>query len=58
LSGLASKERTESRWLPWHYRSDFPETDDVNWKKHIVLTKGEQPGEVNITHKEIIRMSR
>ncbi len=58
LSGIASKERTESRWLPWHYRSDFPKTDDENWKKHIVLTKGEAPGEVNISHKEIIKMAK
>ena len=56
LSAVASLERTESRWLPWHFRSDFPDRDDDNWKKHIVLTKGEGPGEVNVTHKEIIRM--
>jgi L-aspartate oxidase len=27
-------ERTESRGA--HYRSDFPEADDQNWKKHLV----------------------
>jgi succinate dehydrogenase/fumarate reductase flavoprotein subunit len=58
LAGIASKERKESRWLPWHYRSDFPETDDENWKKHIVLSKGADPGEVKITHKEIIKMAK
>jgi succinate dehydrogenase/fumarate reductase flavoprotein subunit len=56
LSATASLERTESRWLPWHFRSDFPNRDDVNWKKHIVLTRGESPGEVDVTHKEIIKM--
>ncbi len=56
LSATASLERTESRWTPWHYRSDFPEKDDANWLKHIVLTKGEEPGEVNIAHKDIIKM--
>jgi len=56
LSATASLERTESRWLPWHFRSDFPNRDDVNWKKHIVLTRGESPGEVHVTHKDIIKM--
>jgi succinate dehydrogenase/fumarate reductase flavoprotein subunit len=56
LSGVASMERTESRWLPWHYRSDFPEKDDANWLRHIVLSQGEDPGEVKITHKDIIKM--
>ncbi len=31
--------RTESRGT--HYREDFPERDDVKWKKHIVLRRGE-----------------
>jgi len=56
LSATASLERTESRWLPWHYRSDFPDKDDANWKKHIVLIKGDSPGEVKIEHKQIIKM--
>jgi succinate dehydrogenase/fumarate reductase flavoprotein subunit len=56
LSATASLERTESRWLPWHYRVDFPEKDDANWLKHIVLSRGEGPGEVKITHKDIIKM--
>ena len=30
--------RTESRGT--HYREDFVEQDDVNWKKHIVLQRG------------------
>jgi succinate dehydrogenase/fumarate reductase flavoprotein subunit len=56
LSAAASLERKESRWLPWHFRSDFPEKDDANWKKHIVLTKGEHSGEVNIPHQDIVKM--
>ena len=31
--------RTESRGT--HYREDFPEQDDVKWKKHIVLQRGQ-----------------
>ena len=30
--------RTESRGA--HYRADFPEQDDVKWRKHIVLQRG------------------
>ena len=30
--------RTESRGA--HYREDFPEQDDLKWKKHIVLQQG------------------
>jgi succinate dehydrogenase/fumarate reductase flavoprotein subunit len=58
LAALASKERTESRWTPWHYRSDFPRKDDENWLKHIVLTKGEGPLGVRLEHKDIIKMDR
>ncbi|MBU1275502.1 MAG: FAD-binding protein [Proteobacteria bacterium] len=56
LSAAASLERTESRWLPWHYRADFPEKNDADWLKHIVLSQGEGPGEVKIQHKDIIKM--
>lgn len=56
LSATASLERSESRWLPWHYRSDYPEKDDKNWLKHIVLTQDEKSGGVIIEHKEIIKM--
>ena len=58
LSAVASKERKESRWLPWHYRSDFPKKDDANWLKHIVLTRGQEPGDVRVTYSDIIRMQR
>ncbi len=30
--------RTESRGT--HYREDFPEQDDVRWRKHVVLQRG------------------
>ncbi|MCL2123856.1 MAG: FAD-binding protein [Desulfovibrionaceae bacterium] len=56
LSAVASKERTESRWFPWHYRTDFPEKNDAAWLKHIVLTKGVNPADVKVSHKEIITM--
>ncbi len=56
LSATASLERRESRWHPWHYRSDFPERNDAEWTKHIVLTMGENPADVKVTYKDIIRM--
>lgn len=56
MSAVASKARRESRWLPWHYRSDFPETDDGKWLKHIVLTQGSAPEDVQVSEAPIIRM--
>lgn len=29
--------RTETRMPPYHYRVDYPEQDDVHWKKNIVI---------------------
>ena len=56
MSALASKERTESRWGPWHFRTDYPEKNDTQWLKHIVLSMGEVPEDVKLSHKEIIKM--
>lgn len=58
MSALASKERKESRWTPWHYRTDFPDTNDQEWKKHIVLTQGECLEDVKISYAPIIRMDK
>jgi succinate dehydrogenase/fumarate reductase flavoprotein subunit len=58
LSALASKERKESRWTPWHYRSDYPETNEQEWKKHIVLRQGERLEDVKISYAPIIRMDK
>ncbi len=35
----AALERKESRAVPCHYRADFPERDDENWKKFLVIKK-------------------
>jgi succinate dehydrogenase/fumarate reductase flavoprotein subunit len=58
LSALASKERKESRWGLWHHRSDFPDKDDKNWLKHIVLTAGDRPENVEIAHKKIVKLEK
>jgi succinate dehydrogenase/fumarate reductase flavoprotein subunit len=58
LSAIASRERKESRWLPWHYRSDYPKPGGGQWLKHIVLTKGRENGDVTVAFKDIIRMQK
>jgi succinate dehydrogenase/fumarate reductase flavoprotein subunit len=55
MSALASKARKESRWGPWHYRSDYPEPDDANWIKHVVLTQGTEPADIQVGFKDIIK---
>jgi len=56
MSAMASKERTESRWGMWHFREDYRERNDKDWMKHIVLTQGEVPEDVRISHREIIKL--
>ncbi len=41
LSATASIARKESRWGEWHKRSDYPEKDDENFLKLIIVKKGE-----------------
>ncbi|WP_295640161.1 FAD-binding protein [uncultured Mailhella sp.] len=36
-SALAGDFRKESRWGESHFRSDYPERDDANWKCHVVI---------------------
>jgi succinate dehydrogenase/fumarate reductase flavoprotein subunit len=56
LSATASLERTESRWGIWHFRSDFPERDDANWRKHIILKRGQDPWEPQVSRRAIAKM--
>lgn len=56
LSARASIERKESRWGEGHYRTDYPQKDDKNWLCHIVLQKGENPGEIRVKTKPVIGM--
>ena len=39
MSARASLKREESRWGIAHYRLDFPERDDENWMKHLLIKR-------------------
>jgi len=56
LAATASNVRKESRWIPWHYRTDYPNTDDANWQKHILLTMGKSPLDIQVSFKDPIRL--
>jgi succinate dehydrogenase/fumarate reductase flavoprotein subunit len=56
LSATASRERKESRWGFWHYRSDYPQKDDSRWLKHIMLKAGSEPGEILVSHRPVAKM--
>nr|NIM07087.1 fumarate reductase/succinate dehydrogenase flavoprotein subunit [Armatimonadota bacterium]NIM24749.1 fumarate reductase/succinate dehydrogenase flavoprotein subunit [Armatimonadota bacterium]NIM68629.1 fumarate reductase/succinate dehydrogenase flavoprotein subunit [Armatimonadota bacterium]NIN06822.1 fumarate reductase/succinate dehydrogenase flavoprotein subunit [Armatimonadota bacterium]NIO98568.1 fumarate reductase/succinate dehydrogenase flavoprotein subunit [Armatimonadota bacterium] len=46
MLATAALERRESRGGYSHYRADYPERDDANWRKMIVLKKGEAGYEI------------
>jgi len=56
LSATASLERQESRWGFWHYRSDYPQKDDSQWLRHIMLKRGSDPEEIQVFHRPLTRM--
>lgn len=41
MMARASLFRTESRWGFYHYRVDYPELDNKNWFKRVIVKKGE-----------------
>jgi succinate dehydrogenase/fumarate reductase flavoprotein subunit len=55
LSATASEARKESRWGFFHYRSDYPERDDRQWLKHVVLQKGERDEDIRVTYQPVER---
>ncbi|MCF8070534.1 MAG: FAD-binding protein [Desulfobacterales bacterium] len=41
-SAVAAITRKESRWGDAHFRSDYPETDNQNWQKHVLVLQGDK----------------
>ncbi len=33
--------REETRWIPAHWRMDFPQQDDANWSKAVIIQKSD-----------------
>ncbi len=44
----ASLERKESRWGVYHRRVDFPDRNDGEWKKYVVVQKNEE-GRISVS---------
>jgi succinate dehydrogenase/fumarate reductase flavoprotein subunit len=49
----ASLERKESRWGLGHYRVDYPNRDDKNWLKYIIIKRDRRTGEMTLTPRPI-----
>jgi succinate dehydrogenase/fumarate reductase flavoprotein subunit len=43
----AAMARTESRTGSSHFRSDFPETNETDWKKFVLVSKNEDQMNIN-----------
>ena len=56
-SALAALERKESRWGDAHQRTDFPKTDDINWKKHVVIQLDENDNCLKVTTAPVLGLS-
>jgi succinate dehydrogenase/fumarate reductase flavoprotein subunit len=42
IMATASLARTETRTGSSHRRLDFPQTDEANWRRFVVVQRGEQ----------------
>ena len=51
MAAFASLYRTESRWGLYHYRTDYPERDEENWRCHVLLSK--QDGVMTCEKREV-----
>lgn len=54
LSATASLARKESRWGDSHLRRDYPEKDDANWLKHVIVSKGAEDSNMDVSYRPII----
>ena len=55
LSAIASNARKESRWGFYHYRADYPEKNDAEWQKHVVLQADPISGKTAVSFQSIER---
>jgi succinate dehydrogenase/fumarate reductase flavoprotein subunit len=53
-SAMAALERKESRWGEAHRRTDFPERDDANWLRHVVVSQGEGLEDIRVNTRPVI----
>jgi succinate dehydrogenase/fumarate reductase flavoprotein subunit len=58
MSAIASLTRQESRWGSIHKRSDFPNTDNENWLKHIDIQIGEDHSDIKVTFRSVQKEGR
>ncbi len=54
LSVRASLERKESRWGEAHRRTDFPERDDRNWLRHVIVSRGDELEDIRVSTRPVI----
>jgi len=54
LSATAALARKESRWGDSHIRCDFPERDDENWLKHVIVSKDSDDSSIAVSYKPVI----
>ena len=57
LSAAAAKERKESRWGFYHYRSDYPNKDEKYADKHVVVKKGSTESNVIVYTRPVEKIS-
>ncbi len=53
-SASAAKARKESRWGSAHRRSDYPERDDAEWTKHVIVRKDPDHANISIGYKPVL----
>lgn len=56
-SAAAALTRKESRWGDAHFRSDYPEADETNWKKHILVYSGDQYENLNTSTAPVLNLN-
>jgi succinate dehydrogenase/fumarate reductase flavoprotein subunit len=57
FSALAALERRESRWGDNHRRTDYPDRDDENWLRHVVLTPGDTVKETIVETRPVLDLN-